>query len=89
MMTSSEKVALQVFQQAIAILAKWAKSDVVNKLFQSSPNTIDSAVEEAQEILSWPTQGEPQVLRLLFDYVKLEKEQTKKHYWIPQTIDNS
>ncbi len=89
MMTSSEKVALQVFQQAIAVLAKWAKSDVVNKLFQSSPNTIDSAVEEAQNILSWTTQGEPRSLRLLFDYVELEKGQSKEHYWRPQAIDDS
>ncbi|WP_071192471.1 type III-A CRISPR-associated protein Cas10/Csm1 [Trichormus sp. NMC-1] len=88
-MTSSEKVALQVVQQAIAVLAKWAKSDVVSKLFQSSPNIIDSAVEEAQKILSWPSDGEPQALRLLFDYVNLEKGQLKEHYWQPQAIDNS
>lgn len=89
MVTSSEKVALQVFQQAIAILAKWANFDDANKLFPSSPDSIDSAVEEAQKILSWPTPGEPQVLRLLFDYVNLEKGQSKEHYWQPQAIDNN
>ncbi|MEA5620632.1 type III-A CRISPR-associated protein Cas10/Csm1 [Cronbergia sp. UHCC 0137] len=88
-MVTSSQIALQVIQQAIAILAKWAKSDGVNKLFASSPDTIDSAVKEAQSILSWPTQGEPQVLRLLFDDVKLDKGQSKEHYWQPQAIDDS
>ncbi|MDB9308414.1 type III-A CRISPR-associated protein Cas10/Csm1 [Aphanizomenon sp. CS-733/32] len=91
-MVTSSQVALQVFQQAIAILAKWANSDVANKLFQSSPNTIDSAVEEAQKILSWTTDGKPQALRLLFDYVNLEKEEKKEteaHYWQPKAIDNN
>ncbi|WP_246605357.1 type III-A CRISPR-associated protein Cas10/Csm1 [Sphaerospermopsis torques-reginae] len=95
-MVKSSQVALQVVQQAIAVLANWVKSDVVNKLSLSASDSIDDAIkkaiEKAQGILSWPKQGEPQALRLLFDYVNLkeeQKKQTKEHYWIPQAIDNS
>ncbi|MBC5798353.1 hypothetical protein H5968_25270 [Sphaerospermopsis sp. LEGE 00249] len=92
-MMKSYQVTLQILQQAIAVLANWVKSDVVNKLSLSASDSIDDAVkkaiQEAQDILFWPTDEEPQALRLLFDYVKLEKEQTKKHYWIPRSIDNN
>lgn len=97
-MMKSYQVTLQILQQAIAVLATWVKSDVVNKLSLSASDSIDDAVKEAiekaQKILSWPTDEEPQALRLLFDYVNLnpeekQKKQTKEHYWIPQAIDNS
>lgn len=95
-MLKSYQVTLQVFQEAIAILANWVKSDVVNKLSSLSEDALDDAVNKdiqaaiqaAKEILSWPKQGEPQVLRLLFDYVTLGKKQTQEHYWTPEAIDN-
>ncbi|MFM6051635.1 MAG: type III-A CRISPR-associated protein Cas10/Csm1, partial [Sphaerospermopsis kisseleviana] len=101
-MMKSYQVTLQILQQAIAVLANWVKSDVVNKLSLSASDSIDDAVkeaiqeaiQEAQKILFWPKQGEPQALRLLFDYVNLnpeekQKKQTKEHYWIPEAIDNN
>ncbi|MEB3150092.1 MAG: type III-A CRISPR-associated protein Cas10/Csm1, partial [Sphaerospermopsis sp.] len=97
-MMKSYQVTLQILQQAIAVLANWVKSDVVNKLSLSASDSIDDAVKEAiekaQKILSWPTDEEPQALRLLFDYVNLnpeekQKKQTKEHYWIPEAIDNN
>ncbi|MBD2137696.1 type III-A CRISPR-associated protein Cas10/Csm1 [Anabaena sp. FACHB-1237] len=87
--STPSNTALKVIQEGVKILAEWAKPE---NLFESSPNTIDSAVQKAQKILSWPKEGEPQALRLLFDYVNLEKEhkkETKEHYWIPQAIDNN
>ena len=47
MMTSSEKVALQVFQQAIAALAKWADFDYT---FQGNEYP---EVKRAKSILGW------------------------------------
>jgi CRISPR-associated protein Csm1 len=86
MMTSSEKVALQVFQQAIAALAKWAKFDYT---FQGNEYP---EVKRAKFILGWKENTEVGILRLLFDNVNLsdepKKESSKIHYNKLMAIDN-
>ncbi|MDM3846574.1 MAG: type III-A CRISPR-associated protein Cas10/Csm1 [Aphanizomenon gracile PMC638.10] len=85
-MTSSEKVALQVFQQAIAALAKWAKFDYT---FQGNEYP---EVKRAKFILGWKENTEVGILRLLFDNVNLsdepKKESSKIHYNKLMAIDN-
>ena len=86
MMTSSEKVALQVFQQAIAALAKWADFDYT---FQGNEYP---EVKRAKSILGWTEDKEVGTLRLLFDNVNLcdepKKESSKIHYHKLMAIDN-
>ncbi|MHC5824805.1 MAG: hypothetical protein ACYT04_55430, partial [Nostoc sp.] len=61
MVTSSEKVALQVIQQAIAVLAKWA--DFAYPLLDNEY----PEVTRAKKILGWTQDSEVGILRLLFD----------------------
>ncbi|MFW9262344.1 type III-A CRISPR-associated protein Cas10/Csm1 [Nostoc sp. CALU 546] len=78
--------ALQIAQQAVTLLAKWADPQLANKY----PHlTDDNIVTKAKQILSWNDQHELKALRLLFDYVKLDKGQDKQYYWQPKAIENS
>ena len=69
-MTSS-KVALQVAQQAISVLANWAG---VNLPPGCKCSNEHPAVERAKGLL-WSKNPEPNSLRLLFDHVRLTKDQ--------------
>ncbi|BAZ31437.1 Csm1 family CRISPR-associated protein [Cylindrospermum sp. NIES-4074] len=80
------KAALQITQQAVTLLAKWADAQFVEK-FSNSP--LEDAVEKAKEILSWPDNHDMKPLRLLFDSVNLGKGQDKKHYWLPKAIEDN
>ncbi|WP_066382216.1 type III-A CRISPR-associated protein Cas10/Csm1 [Anabaena sp. CA = ATCC 33047] len=86
MVTSSQDVALQVIQQAIAALAKWAN-------FAHPPlNEEYSEVERAKEILGWNENTSVGLLRLLFDSVNLSDEPNKEpsntHYHALAAIEN-
>lgn len=72
-MVTSSQVALQVIQQAIAALAKWAEPD--NPL-TSQLNSIEEypEVTRAKKILGWTKDTEVGILRLLFDRVNLSDE---------------
>lgn len=77
--------ALQIVQQAVTLLAKWADPQLANKC----PHLIDNnIVTKAKQILSWTDQHELKALRLLFDHVKLDKGQDKQYYWQPKSIEN-
>ncbi|MFN6569885.1 type III-A CRISPR-associated protein Cas10/Csm1 [Dendronalium sp. ChiSLP03b] len=68
MVKSSQDVALQVIQQAIAALAKWAKFD------HPSLNDEYREVSRAKQILGWNENTAVGILRLLFDKVNLCNE---------------
>ncbi|WP_413172300.1 type III-A CRISPR-associated protein Cas10/Csm1 [Anabaena azotica] len=85
-MVTSSQVALQVIQQAIALLAKWAECD--------HPH-LDSEYPEvtrAKTILGWNENTKVGVLRLLFDSVNLSdnpiKEPSETHYHELTAIEN-
>lgn len=82
MMTSSQ-VALQVIQQAIFELAKWAEVDLPKECQRPDDN---DAIAKAKKILGWE-KAEIKPLRLLFDHVQLspEQEQTEEHHYLPAT----
>ncbi len=71
---NSEKMALQVMQEAVLVLAKWVDLTDQFPTVQDNP-----AVTRAKTILSW-TDNEPGYLRLLFDFVKLAQGQAKEYY---------
>jgi len=73
--------ALEVTQDAVKLLAQWAEFDL-RKYF------VDHAIDN-QEKLFWSGQEKLQALRLLFDHVKLEQGQNKKHYCEPKAIEDS
>ncbi|MBG1271163.1 type III-A CRISPR-associated protein Cas10/Csm1 [Nostoc sp. WHI] len=78
--------ALQIAQQGVTLLAKWADPQLANKC----PRLIDdNIVTKAKQILFWNDQHELNTLRLLFDHVKLDKGQDKQYYWQPKAIENS
>ncbi|MTJ49985.1 type III-A CRISPR-associated protein Cas10/Csm1 [Dolichospermum sp. UHCC 0259] len=85
-MVTSSQVALQVFQQAIAILAKWANFDhpILDNEY--------SEVKKAKEILNWTENTKIGTLRLLFDNVNLsdepKNESSKIHYHELRAIDH-
>lgn len=85
-MVTSSQVALQVVQQAIAILAKWAKFDYT---FQGNEYP---EVKRAKSILGWTEDKEVGTLRLLFDDVNLsdepKKESSQIHYHKLMAVDN-
>lgn len=85
MMTSSQ-VALQVIQQAILVLAKWAEVKLPEECQRSGDN---DAIARAKKILGWEN-AEIKPLRLLFDSVKLPdgKGQSKVHYCKAEAIAN-
>lgn len=82
MVTSSQEVALQVVQQAIAALINWADPD---HQLTSEFNSVNEnlAVTKAKKILGWEHINVG-TLRLLFDRVKLPDGQgqdpQKRHY---------
>lgn len=86
MVTSSQDVALQVIQQAIAALSKWANI-VHPPLDHEYPE-----VTRAKEILGWRQDIEVGILRLLFDSVKLPdgkgQDREKRHYHPLEAIKN-
>ncbi len=86
-MTSSQ-VALQVVQQAISVLAKWANADLPTGCQAREKH---SAVTRAKKIFSWSESTSLNWLRLLFDAVKLPdgKGQGKQHYHPAKAIANS
>jgi len=73
--------ALEVTQDAVKLLAQWAEFDL-RKYF------VDHAIDN-QEKLFWGGQEKLQALRLLFDHVKLNQGQNKKHYCEPKAIEDS
>ncbi|BAY38649.1 Csm1 family CRISPR-associated protein [Nostoc sp. NIES-2111] len=86
MVTSSKDIALQVIQQAIAALAKWAN-------FAHPP--LDNEypeVSQAKKILGWTENTTVGTLRLLFDSVKLSDGQgqnlERQHYHRLKAIEN-
>ena len=86
MVTSSEKVALQVVQQAISALAKWA-----NFAHPPLDNHEFSEVTRAKEILAWKPETKVGILSLVFDSVNLSdkpQKETTKHYHPLKAIDN-
>lgn len=86
MVTSSQDVALQVVQQAIAALAKWAEFDHP-PLDNEYPE-----VTRAKKILGWTENTKVGTLRLLFDSVNLsdecKQEVSELHYHPLVFIDN-
>ncbi|MEH2317184.1 type III-A CRISPR-associated protein Cas10/Csm1 [Nostoc sp.] len=94
MVTSSQEVALQVIQQAIAALAIWAKPD--NQLpyeLQSLQKKEHPAVTRGKNVLGWKNDPKIGTLRLLFDKVNLSHEpkqyQPKPHYHRLLAIENN
>jgi CRISPR-associated protein Csm1 len=86
MVISSQDVALQVIQQAIAALAKWAKFD------HPTLNYEYPEVTRAKEILGWRENTEVGILRLLFDKVNLcnePKAEISKLNYHPLTAINN
>ncbi|MBD2566514.1 type III-A CRISPR-associated protein Cas10/Csm1 [Anabaena lutea FACHB-196] len=78
-MTSSEKVALQVVQQAIALLAKWADDQVQLPFeFQVLNENEQKAVNDAKKLFGWTEDAKVGILSLLFDSVNLSDESRKK-----------
>ncbi|WYL96876.1 MAG: type III-A CRISPR-associated protein Cas10/Csm1 [Gloeotrichia echinulata IR180] len=85
MMTSSE-VVLQVVQQAMATLVKWAG------FAHPSLNNEYSEVRRAKEILGWSQNTKIGILRLLFDSVNLcnehRQDKPQPHYHQLSAIEN-
>jgi CRISPR-associated protein Csm1 len=78
--------ALQIAQQAVTLLAEWADPQLANKCPRL---TNDNIVTKAKQILFWTDhKQQPKALRLLFDYVKLNKGQDKQHFWQPKAIED-
>ncbi|MBK1986912.1 type III-A CRISPR-associated protein Cas10/Csm1 [Sphaerospermopsis aphanizomenoides BCCUSP55] len=86
-MVTSSQIALQVIQQAIAALAKWAECD-----YPSPDNKEYIEVTRAKKILGWNENTEVGVLRLLFDRVNLSdtpiQEPSETHYHALAAIKN-
>ncbi|HLP89887.1 MAG TPA: type III-A CRISPR-associated protein Cas10/Csm1 [Nostocaceae cyanobacterium] len=84
-MVTSYQIALQVVQQAIAVLAKWAKCD------HPPLHQEHSEVTKAKKILAW-NDNTIGVLRLLFDKVNLPDGQRQnsenQHYHRLQATKN-
>ena len=70
--------ALQVFQQAVKILAEWAEFKLPSECTCQAEYPVVSRV---RDILRWRSEDKPQPLRLLFDGVSLDRGQDKVHYW--------
>ncbi|AVZ31158.1 type III-A CRISPR-associated protein Cas10/Csm1 [Nodularia spumigena] len=89
MVTSSEKVALQVIQQAISALAKWA--NFAHPPLDNLDKNEFPEVTRAKEILDWKPETKIGILSLVFDSVNLSdkpQKQTTKHYHPLKAIDN-
>jgi CRISPR-associated protein Csm1 len=85
-MVTSYQVALQVIQQAIAVLANWVECD------HPSPNEEYPEVTRAKGVLGWTKDTGVGVLQLLFDSVDLSDEPSKQpsanHYHALAAIEN-
>ncbi len=76
----SSHAALQVAQEAVTILAKWAESKLPA---QCKLPENDEVIKQAKSLVKWPIQESLKTLRLLFDNVTVPngEGQTKQHYW--------
>ncbi len=72
------KVALQVMQQAVSVLAKWVGANLPSECQLATEYPV---VTKVKKIFSWQNQ-EPSHLRLLFDAVKFcdQKERENSNY---------
>lgn len=90
---SPKNVALIIAQQAVWAMTKWVGADLLNECY--FPEDCD-ATKQAKEQLQWcdnsilqqPKDDIFKPLRLLFDYVKLDKCQDKQYYWEAKVIEN-
>ncbi|MCU0542584.1 MAG: type III-A CRISPR-associated protein Cas10/Csm1 [Oscillatoriaceae cyanobacterium Prado104] len=86
---TSQEVSLQVIQQAIGVLADWAKAQLPDGC---QVLTKHQAVTKAKELLSWGNDTPISYLELLFDAVKFPDSkhgEAKKHYCPAVAIDAS
>lgn len=83
---SAADVALQVVQQAITILANWAGVKLPPECQCSKDYPAVQLVK--QDILPWGDGNQPQALRVLFDWVKLDRGHAKEYYWPTRAIAN-
>lgn len=77
----SHYCALQVAQQAIALLLEWADPESPEQCPAPKESPI---VEKAKELLSWTDHTGIGILQLLFDQVTLS-EQQQVHHYVPLT----
>lgn len=87
----SYQAALQVAQQALALLLQWANSNLPKK-YQPDTASEVPAVHRAKELLKWNSEREIKPLRLLFDKVCLHpngQEQNEQHYYPMWMIANA
>lgn len=83
-LTSPQAVALQVIQQAIAALIRWAGG----QLPEGCDCRENVAVQRAKELFNWD-EAKIGSLRLLFDRVILSQKQRDRENYIPiQAIEN-
>lgn len=91
-MTTSSEVALQVVQEAISVLAKWAGVNLPREYQAKEEKDLHLAVIKAKKILSWTKDAKIKPLRLLFDAVKLPdgkgQDEDRKHYCPALAIAN-
>ncbi|MBD2456631.1 type III-A CRISPR-associated protein Cas10/Csm1 [Nostoc sp. FACHB-87] len=88
-MTHTQKsfnVALRVIQESVNLIIKWVDPKLVKKPYVS---LVEDYVEEAKQILSWPSHSQPDFLRLIFDSVKIYQRHDKEHYWFPKIIEDN
>lgn len=80
---SSQSAALQVIQQAVVILAKWAEADswLAGSSFGDSTSKFTTEiVTKAQEILGWAKNQQLDCLQLVFDRIQLSHQQKSPHF---------
>ncbi|GAB1543759.1 hypothetical protein NUACC21_64350 [Scytonema sp. NUACC21] len=75
--------ALQVIQQAVTVLVKWAAPELAEKFSTSKEK---EAVRQAKTFFSWSGDRNPKPLQLLFDLVKLSQGQNQRYYLQPTEI---
>ncbi|HBL12174.1 MAG TPA: hypothetical protein DD379_12335 [Cyanobacteria bacterium UBA11162] len=77
----SSEVALQVLQEAVSVLAKWAGVKLPAECQCLDDN---DAIARSKEILGWTKESKIKPLRLLFDFVKLpDGKGQNEHYYCP------
>ena len=83
----TEEIALKVMQDAVSVLARWAGAKLPDGCKVLPEN---DEVKRAKEILSWKGENLAE-LKLIFDYVKLGKNQLKEsiHYVPVRAIEDS
>ncbi|NJL41040.1 MAG: type III-A CRISPR-associated protein Cas10/Csm1, partial [Leptolyngbyaceae cyanobacterium SM1_4_3] len=83
---SSQSAALQVIQQAVVVLAKWAEADswlADNSFGDSNSKSTTEIVAKAQEILGWAEHQQLNCLQLVFDRVQLSHSHQQKPHFRP------